>query len=246
MGFLTTLSSDELGAMLEPIQKQWTQFNNWMDSFFKIYLDPATGNTAYALKAGPADKLKNVIAEMEGIFADIAKFFTSDSMKALESMSWHAVRKAVKNTMDYSQIFTDLMMGHWGDAWKHAQEHDAWMKEQQAKIRGNSPPPVDSDAIRAAQDRVNSLVNAGASDEEIAKARQDLIDAEKAQTNSQQALKWSIDTLTSTLSGGGRAGGYGGGMTGGDRGLSDVDNAVYYEHPDTEGSSSQKGPRVTN
>ena len=38
-----------------------------------------------------------------------------------------------------------------------------------------------SGAVQAAQDKLNSLVNAGASDESINKAKQDLLNAEKQQ-----------------------------------------------------------------
>ena len=73
-------------------------------------------------------------------------------------------------------------------------------------------------------------------------------EAQKAVTSANEALQKSIDSLTNVLFlGTGWSGSGGAGTPGGNFGLhggySDVPGTTYYEHPDTEGHSSQYGPQ---
>jgi hypothetical protein len=236
MSFVTSLPSSAVFGQFEPAIKQlestYKQAFDFIGQFFTMVEIPGQGNVS-VLNASGEEKVRQAIDSAMHVFHQIGQFFDG-------------VEK-VADSVTHAWMFLDT---------KERQVEDWLAKHNLLNAfglgSGKNMNVTSSDAVRNAQEHLNALVNAGASDDQITQAKQDLIEAEKRQREesdrvqeSMELLKRQADLAAAALSRLGLSAGGPGNPLGGNYGLhgglSDVDNAVYYEH-DYEGHSSQYGP----
>jgi hypothetical protein len=128
---------------------------------------------------------------------------------------------------------------------------DILQKGSEATIKGlgdNTPFPANKWADeynkfgpRMTEGLIDSQKDQTHAQKDATERLQQSIDASKANQTSLESLTRTVDLLNVILS---RNAAGGAGWLGGAGGpLSDIDNTLYYEHPDTEGRSSQFGPK---
>ncbi len=181
--------------------------------------NPATGNIETVLNATGDEKIRQVIDGITSMFDTVAKFVTSSLVKDLASYSWDTlifgIKEMFSNLEEIATYYQDIFVNH---------DFGKLLSDMQHYSVGDGPgysSHVDqSPAVQAAQDKLNSLVTAGASDEAINRAKQDLLDAEKSQkggsgksitntrtqrdipaSTAQITISWGTDTVSGLVMG---------------------------------------------
>jgi tape measure domain-containing protein len=183
--FISTLPTSALLGKFQPyiesMQKVWDQVNSFIGSFFNEVTNPATGNIETVLNATGDEKVRQVIDGITNMFDTVAKFVTSSMVADLASYGWSTLtfglEEMFRNLEEIADLYLDIKTGNWGKLFEDIRKYESL----DHVITPRDGHVEQSGAVLAAQDKLNSLVTAGASDEAINKAKQDLLNAEKSQ-----------------------------------------------------------------
>jgi hypothetical protein len=227
--------SKTLGPTFDNIEIVWAKINKMVEDQFGTFTNPATGNVEKFLKPSTLDQLSQVL---DKINQTVERIWNLGS--ALENLNnrlkplYDAVNWIIDKLSKIDDILYSKLVPFLG-----------------GKI-GESPIYGSGQNVSIIQERLDALIKANAPQSEIDKVRESLIKAGGVNKDSTDANTDALNKLTDALDFfnpqfSPSVAGTGGIALGGNYGLhgplSDKPNETYYEHPDTEGRSSQFGPR---
>jgi hypothetical protein len=177
--------------MFGAFQDSFTGLNKWLDSMLVEVNDPVTG-IHKVLRADPFAGVNAFLNELHGLIIN-------EAIKDFADFSLGNIGKGIvhlfKDLKEFAELYSDLKSGNLGKFWSDINKYEF------GNAFGSGPYTAQSASVQAAQDKLNSLVNAGADDFQITKAKDELLAAEKAQRDSQDKNKAAIDSVTTALQG---------------------------------------------
>jgi hypothetical protein len=169
-----------------------------------------------------------VFNNVKALFKEVSDFIASKGMQDLINWTAGSMLTGLQNFFhDFEELIAlgeDIKSGDWNKFWSDVRKYEVDIPQGLDPNRPRTALAYTwEDNVRNAQDKLNSLILAGASDDEIKKAKQDLLDAEKklkeeterlkeqteANANAAADLTATMTNFALTLSGGGTGGGAG-------------------------------------
>jgi tape measure domain-containing protein len=230
--------------VFDRLRTMFDGFNSWIGSFFNLVEIPNQGNVM-VLNATGNEQVKLIVDNATKMFNSIADFVTSPAVKNLAKWAGGALVDEFTSMFHELEaiinIFDDISQGKFKEAWSEFHKWKDYAFGKEARVHELWTPPDTSshttDALSSHWNRLQGIYDTPAWQKSLLGIPIEL----KPQLDDNTR---ALQDLTNTLGGSVTSGG--GGSYGANYGLhgsmSDVPGTTYYEHPDTEGHSSQYGP----